>query len=99
MSESEELYYLEFLKKEFNRRKDGNSLYSLRAFALNLDIDSSLLSKIMNEKLLPTLDTADKICKSLKLDHKQAKLFMTSIADEKACIELHRLNPDYTDCD
>lgn len=73
-------------------------MYSVRAFALNLDVDASNLSKILNDKMLPTFETADRICRSLKLDLETAQEFMQSIAEERACVELHKLNPDYTDC-
>ncbi|MGE3610361.1 MAG: helix-turn-helix domain-containing protein [Bacteriovoracaceae bacterium] len=98
MEKTEEVFYLQTLKAEYNRRKETNPMYSVRAFALNLDVDASNLSKILNDKLLPTFETADKICRNLKLDSEIAKEFMNSIAEEKACVELYKLNPDYTNC-
>lgn len=98
MEQTEDLFYLQILKTEYNRRKETNAMYSVRAFSLNLDVDASNLSKILNDKLLPTFETADKICRNLKLDSENAKEFMNSIAEEKACVELYKLNPNYTDC-
>lgn len=93
-----DLYYIQVLKSEFESRKLKNGSYSLRAFAKNLSIDPSLFSKIFNEKQLPTLETANTICTKLNLKASIAKRFMESIAEEKACVELYKINPNYTDC-
>lgn len=98
MELAEDLYYLKVLKSEFERRKELNPMYSMRAFALNLDVDASNLTKILNDKLLPTFETGDKICRNLKLESGQAKEFMNSIAEEKMCLELYKLDPNYTNC-
>lgn len=43
--------FLCFLKKEFKKRSQSNPAYSLRAFARDLEIDQSLLSKFLNGKI------------------------------------------------
>lgn len=93
------LSYIQILKDHFEKVKMKNSNYSLRAFAMFLGLDPSLLSRILSEKEIPSLDTADIICQKLKLPLEEAKAFMQSVADEKICISLHKINPDYTDCE
>ena len=99
METSEELEYIRILRTEYDRRKSSNALYSLRAFALQLGVDSSQFAKIMSEKILPTLETASKICTSLKLTEQDSKKFMQSLAEEKSCQELYKINPGFTDCE
>ncbi len=94
-----DLLYLNILSNEYQRRKALNPLYSLRAFALNLDLDPSLLSRILTEKELPSLETAQKICQKLKLNQLMAKHFVLSVSAEKSCQELYHINPLYTDCE
>lgn len=57
----------DFLKKEFVRRIDGNSRYSLRAFARDLDLSPSRLSESMNLKSGVSLATVEKISTRLKM--------------------------------
>lgn len=57
----------DFLKKEFVRRIDGNSRYSLRAFARDLGLSPSRLSESMNLKSGVSLATVGKISTRLKL--------------------------------
>lgn len=54
--------------KELVRRKEKNKRYSLRAYAKQLSVEPSLLSKIMREKITPTSKTVSKLIASLSLD-------------------------------
>ncbi len=53
------------LKREYVERKRRNANYSLRAFAKALDLDQSLLSKILRGVREPTSDTVIKVSQRL----------------------------------
>lgn len=59
------------LKKEFVKRCKKNSSYSMRSFARYLDIDQSLLSKIMSEKRALSRSVLEKILPKLNLSAAQ----------------------------
>lgn len=42
----------DFLKSEFNRRRLKNSRYSLRKFALDLNVSAPVMSRILNDKII-----------------------------------------------
>lgn len=52
---------LDFLKKEFERRKKERSSYSLRNFARDLDFNSGVMSQILAGKRNITRKTAEKL--------------------------------------
>lgn len=97
--DQDQLYYVSVLQGELHRRKKANSSYSLRSFAQGLEIDPSLLSRILLEKQLPSLEVADLLCRGLKLSSSQAKEFIQSVVEERNCVALQKINPDYTDCE
>ena len=43
--------YIEIVKNEFERRKSKNKSYSLRAYARDLGISPSYLSKLLNSQV------------------------------------------------
>lgn len=57
-----------FLCAELKRRVDKNSAYSLRAFAKNLQIEPSLLSKILSGKHNLSHAMLLRLCEKLHLD-------------------------------
>jgi len=63
---NESFLHLE-LQKEFLRRRKINQRYSLRAYANFLEIDQSLLSKIMNRQRAPSATLVEKISAKLRL--------------------------------
>lgn len=65
---SESFIHLE-LQKEFLRRRKINQRYSLRAYANFLEVDQSLLSKIMNRQRAPSASLVEQICAKLRLRH------------------------------
>lgn len=79
-----ETYYLTKLHSELARRQQSNTHYSLRAFARDLGIDASQLSKIMTGKRLLSTELAKQISTTLKLEVQESLLFVESI---------HRLKP------
>lgn len=60
------------LNSEFEKRKQKNSRYSLRAFAKSLKLDPTALLRIMQEERVPTVATSLKILKALDLDQPNA---------------------------
>lgn len=64
-----------YLQKELIRRCQANSRYSLRAFAKNLQIEPSFLSKILNGKKPITQKTFKKLSLSLGLNPDQIRKF------------------------
>ncbi len=72
-------FHIVKLKKILEQRILKNSQYSLRAFGRDLDIDSSILSSILNEKRDLNLDLASKILDKIELGQKEADLFLRSV--------------------
>ena len=76
-----ERYYQICLKNELSSRLRSNPRYSLRAFAKSLDLDPSILSRILNGHKRPTPDLSNKILSKLGLNPKEAKNFLLSMAE------------------
>lgn len=63
------------LISELDQRKSRNKQYSLRAYAKQLGIEPSLLSKIIRQKVIPTPKTLEKLISSLSIENsKKASL-------------------------
>ena len=86
-----EAYYVKKLHDALAQRQSNNPSYSLRAFARDLDIDPSQLSKIMTGKRLLSEDLATQIVRELKLDHTESMLFQESIHRMKPTIDSIRI--------
>ena len=71
--------YHDLLNEEFEKRKDLNSSYSLRAFARDLGISAPRLSQVLNQKHGLSLDAATKIAEKLKLDSESKQWFCDSV--------------------
>ncbi len=71
------------LKKEFARRKAKNAAYTLRAFAKFLNIDHSLLSKIMREERSPGKEFIAKVGERLGLSEEEILRFQKRKASAK----------------
>lgn len=63
------------LQKEYQKRMQKNRLYSLRAYARFLGIDSSFLSKIFASKRPVTSKTIDKLAVPLNLSRTQVEYY------------------------
>lgn len=61
-----------YLLKELAKRKLKNHQYSLRALAKQLQMEPSLLSKIIRQKIIPTPKTVEKLsaCLNIESNHK-----------------------------
>ena len=91
--------YRLILAGAFEARKQRNPRYSLRGFSKFLQIDPSFMSKLMTEKILLSLDTADQISDRLKLKKNERDKFLLSAAEEQKCHALYLIDPSLTDCD
>ncbi|MAE58475.1 MAG: hypothetical protein CME69_06315 [Halobacteriovorax sp.] len=69
------LNFTDFLKVELEQRQIGNSRYSLRAFARDLEMSPSRLSEVMNGKGSLSYSSALKVGKNLNLTEKEMKIF------------------------
>jgi transcriptional regulator with XRE-family HTH domain len=73
---------LDYLKKEFKSRKKKNSSYSVRAYARDLQMDSSVLSKILSGKRKLTFNISKKIVAQLTLDESVKRILLLTYLDE-----------------
>lgn len=75
--------FQQFIVNEFERRKKINPRYSLRAFAQHLNIQASLLSRILRGKIPLTQKALDRFCEPLNIAQGEYKLFSREIYDQK----------------
>ncbi len=73
------LNFKDFLKVELEQRQIGNSRYSLRAFARDLELSPSRLSEVMNGKGSLSCSSALKVAKNLNLTKKEMKIFTSLV--------------------
>lgn len=73
--------FLKYLQKEFATRQENNSSYSLRAFARDLGIEPSLLSKILREKISVTDRMFERLASVLPLTSEEFSIFEKQIAE------------------
>lgn len=92
-------YFREYLNTELESRTEDNENYSLRAFAKFLEIDPSLLLRIMTGKQSLSLNKAQEIAEKLKLDQEEREKFVVSVADSYKCKSLKRIDSSFTDCE
>jgi uncharacterized protein (TIGR02147 family) len=86
-------FYQERLLSGLEQKKLQNPSYSLRAFARDLDIDFSLLSKVLKGKRPLSFSTASLAVKLLKLDPKEKTLFMESICQTRSSLDDIKIAP------
>lgn len=77
---SQTWFYLSCLKNEFSKRLNKNPHYSLRAYARDLEVAPSTLSRILNNKKIPTPDLTFKFLIKLSLSPQLQKQFKRSMA-------------------
>ncbi len=77
-------YHVHILQHELKRRLSANSLYSLRAFARDLGVSPSWLSKLINLKKGISEKQAVHIGNLLGLNQKELTLFLTSVTAHHA---------------
>lgn len=76
------------IKNTFVERKKRNPLYSLRALAQYLEVDQSLLSKILKGQRQPSVEVVHKVCQKLGIESSQVKTFLAQKNTEVSYDEL-----------
>ncbi|MCB0367115.1 MAG: helix-turn-helix transcriptional regulator [Bdellovibrionaceae bacterium] len=79
--------FRQLLQEELDRRISKNPRYSLRAFAAALQVDSSLLSKILNNKRAISLSMAEHLIGRLNLPPGKAAQLTASHRPEQPVIQ------------
>lgn len=76
-------FHIQVLFDELQARKQKNAMYSMRAFANQLEIHPSALSRAMAGKEELSLQACRRMIKRLPLTEEEKLRFVTSVADEK----------------
>jgi len=84
-------FFLDKLNEEFQKRRNKNGRYSLRAYARFLGIDPSTLSKILHKKRPMPLTDALRIGKKLKLSPCEYQNFFFSVVSSRCMGDLREL--------
>jgi len=71
--------YHDLLNQEFERRKQMNSAYSLRAFARDLGLSAPRLSQVLNRKQGLSVEAAQNLIPKLKLSEEEKNWFCDSV--------------------
>ena len=79
--------YKSIIAEEFERRKNKNSAYSMRAFAQHLGISRTALSEVLAGKRNFSKLSALKVCEKLKLTDEEKKSFLAQIKIDTKQIE------------
>ena len=70
--------YHDLLNEEFERRKQFNNSYSLRAYARDIEMSAPRLSQILNRKQGISVDVAEEIANKLKFNNEKKEWFCAS---------------------
>lgn len=89
-----EAFYRTTLKNEYAARRKRNSRYSLRSFAKSLEVDVSIMSKVLADKEPLSVKSAEKILARMSFSERKKKLFVDSLIKEKTVRNLEKLNGD-----
>jgi transcriptional regulator with XRE-family HTH domain len=76
-------FHVSFLANELERRKRSNPKYSLRAFARQLALDASALSRLISGKQEFSVHLCRRILTKLKFSEEERLLFIRSVGEEK----------------
>lgn len=77
---------IDFIQTEFNKRKIKNEKYSLRAFAKKINVEHSMLSKILSKKRPITFEVANRIFIALKVELSIRNSLLLTLVDERQYI-------------
>lgn len=90
MYSNENQQYRDILLQHFEKKKNRNTRYSLRAFARDLEVPVSRLSDVFSGKKSPSLPMAVHVATKLGLPPLQRDLFVTSVQFEKEKIQCRK---------
>lgn len=88
-----ETHYIHALEQELLLRKQKNSAYSMRAFSKALDVNSGVLSLVLNGKRTPSLEFGQKIAERLNVSPENKQKFLDSIVCAQRKRKLQRVSP------
>ena len=77
-------YHIRILKDELETRLAKNKRYSLRAFAYNLNMHPSALSRVLSGKADLSPKSALAVSKKLGLDGERTRLFLQSLVETRS---------------
>jgi transcriptional regulator with XRE-family HTH domain len=80
--------FRKFLQAELVRRCEKNPRYSMRAFAMSLNIHFATLSSIMSGKRALTPKTIQKLCDALNLNPRESQRFLSDVKGPRSYTEL-----------
>jgi uncharacterized protein (TIGR02147 family) len=82
--------FVQHLEKEYQRRQAANQGYSLRAFARDVGVDQSALSKVLARKRILTDEIIQRIASNLRLSSAQTRKFLnqSSAVTQPAYVDL-----------
>ncbi len=92
--QTRETFYLHKLREALSSRQRKNSSYSLRAFAKDLEIDSSNLSAILQKKRSLPQNRAKAFARKLKLSPKESALFVSSTIRKQMRLDSIKVNEE-----
>lgn len=92
--EIHEPFYLHTLREILSTRQRKNAAYSLRAFAKELEIDSSNLSAILQKKRGLPGTRAKRIAQKLRLSPKETALFVLSTVRQQTRLDAIEVKED-----
>jgi len=73
-------FYQKAIRDALEKRVKKNPRYSLRAFSRTIEIDPSMLSRVINGQVIPTLRVSKLILPHLELDSTSEKEFIESVS-------------------
>lgn len=85
------LFHIRILDEELTRRARTNSRYSLRAFAAQLELHPSALSRILAGKQRLSKTAAMKVAEKMAMEKEMGRLFLQSVVEEHRKNEAERL--------
>lgn len=86
-------YYREKLRQELASRCERNPRYSVRAYAMALELDAGTLSKLLNGKQIPSYKLSERLMKGLCLGQQEQEMFLSSVVEIQKNRQLQRLSP------
>ncbi len=88
--------FIKKLQEELRIRQLKNSRYSLRTFSRDLDVNYSILSRVMNNKIPYTKKLLLKIAETLPLQHDEVQYYLRTLDVRKrirSLADLKELDP------
>lgn len=86
-------YYRKALTEKLAERIQKNPKYSLRAFAKTLQVDASILSKVLRGERFFSESLASEVIERLAMGGEERELFLSSLARARIGAGLRRMSP------